>query len=768
MRVQHDYIGSGTHFPRPMLQLRRSFELLTGSDLKLRSGFLDQLTSVEAALVNVPLRNRSDRDRDFIRATNKKFGFNADGMSILFANAAKAKTSFNFHEKRQIQHYIDGNDKKGLQEYLHRGGVTSSVVDLICAGWQPLTNDETLQNLMKELNAPSKLRIDQGKRDIAGDIQESLFAAYLWCSYETMQLHELFAQCTDSCQYVPDFWQYLLAHAPDVYRRDNALQILICDQVGLDNAGGLQKYREVLSAEIARAFVATTNYGYLALRIGPLFWDGIDVRWELQGDLVLFAEKHKQEQLSAGFFKPDQIEMVTVAHNPNVDSPAAHFELANFGFTYQDCFVVQSGISEDVQTTVLVFQKNLRDETLIPCPTCRSSNVRGNSYPALGVKSWECNNGLCPDRSKYGRGKRYSFKGLAMQHAIDDIRNEIPSDHIKRWSRDVLKGVSDQEVIEMLIRHYSFIDDTVVIKGVTDNPAQAFGRHLQTLSIDYSSRFEEAFSNNSMFARYCYPKTAIAKSALSNLGNEEHAVYCGDSSQVLQSIASNSVDAAVTSPPYYNAREYSQWPNIYCYLNDILAVATQVYRVLKPGARYWFNIFDYFDNENTVATSAMGDKRMILSSYAIDLFRRVGFRCVGNVVWDKGNIEGKRAFNAGNESPYYQAPFNCWEHILVFEKPGVSRQRSFNSVVWKQDPVRKIFKGVNTYGHSAPYPIELPLLAISDLPKGSLVLDPYAGSLTTARAAKARGLRSICVELSEEYCKLGLSMLNTETLWPAD
>ena len=49
-----------------------------------------------------------------------------------------------------------------------------------------------------------------------------------------------------------------------------------------------------------------------------------------------------------------------------------------------------------------------------------------------------------------------------------------------------------------------------------------------------------------------------------------------------------------------------------------------------------------------------------------------GFQVRGNIVWDKGDIEGKRGFNAGNFSPFYQAPFNCWEHVLVFRKPGTN------------------------------------------------------------------------------------------------
>jgi hypothetical protein len=66
----------------------------------------------------------------------------------------------------------------------------------------------------------------------------------------------------------------------------------------------------------------------------------------------------------------------------------------------------------------------------------------------------------------------------------------------------------------------------------------------------------------------------------------------------------------------------------------------------------------------------MGKKRMILGAYVVNLFRRVGFELDGNVVWYKGQIEGKRNFNQGNRSPYYQLPFNCWEHVFVFRKPG--------------------------------------------------------------------------------------------------
>ena len=57
---------------------------------------------------------------------------------------------------------------------------------------------------------------------------------------------------------------------------------------------------------------------------------------------------------------------------------------------------------------------------------------------------------------------------------------------------------------------------------------------------------------------------------------------------------------------------------------------------MKTGGIYLFNIFDYFDNENNVVLSAMGNKRMILGAYMIDMFERIGFTLRGNIIWNKG------------------------------------------------------------------------------------------------------------------------------------
>jgi DNA modification methylase len=182
-------------------------------------------------------------------------------------------------------------------------------------------------------------------------------------------------------------------------------------------------------------------------------------------------------------------------------------------------------------------------------------------------------------------------------------------------------------------------------------------------------------------------------------------------------------------------------------------IHAEVFRTLKDGALYFFNIFDYFDNEMIITFSDMGKKRIALSAHFVRLFEDMGMKLAGCLVWDKGDVEGKRSFNAGNSSPFYQSPLNCWEHVLVFEK-SATVSKSYNSV-HKIRPVIKMVRGRNTYGHTAPFPFELPQVCLEDLEPRGTVLDPFSGSGTTARAAISLGHKCVLIELDAEYAKLG-------------
>lgn len=100
-----------------------------------------------------------------------------------------------------------------------------------------------------------------------------------------------------------------------------------------------------------------------------------------------------------------------------------------------------------------------------------------------------------------------------------------------------------------------------------------------------------------------------------------------------------------------------------------------------------------------------------------------------------------------NFAPTHYVPTHEW--LCVFAKPGFRlRNKGASGVgdVWRVPQE-------SNPDHPAPFPIGIPARAI-ETTAPSLVLDPFAGSGTTLRAAKDAGIPSIGIEKSERYCEV--------------
>jgi DNA modification methylase len=716
--------------------------------------------------------NQEEREKRLFALINSKLKLNKERFQNFLDVAAKERIILNYHDKLTVLEYFDNHDAASFKRWLEERKYPSALFD----SFNPVTQAETLLKLHEQLESGAVTRRDARKCDVSerkNSVLRSLFGSYVFHSFPAQAMHTYFNPDSRK-DYKDDFYQHLLKHHTSILHRDCSMIFLCIDE----DIFGEHSYEEVRDSVLnftREAYKRLANHCFFAVLIRPLAEGKESQQWRLFSDLILYAEKHREIPLKTGYFHPDDIAHATVGHVPDLDVPAARFDLANEGFFFRDCFVIapEQGKSRKSRTTsdnvelLLLFEKNERDETVIPCPACRSKDVRGNSYPALGVRSWECQNPICPDRSAFDRGNRYSLSALIKQEAIKSENDQIPESSLKRWKLDVVFGVEQHEISDMLLQHFTLHGDTVTFVNLPNVGGEKHGRKIiyERLSVDSShAGLYRQFESSAFFNRFLVDKKTCPSAPPSLFPGSDNTtmVYQGDCFEVLTYFDTESIDGAVTSPPYYNARSYTVWPNIYCYLYDMYNVAREVFRVLKAGGVYLFNIFDYFDNENSIVFSAMGKKRMILGAYIIHLFRRVGFELIGNVVWYKGEIEGKRNFNQGNRSPYYQFPFNCWEHILVFKKPGNPMNICKFPTILDAKPVVKIVKGKNVLGHSAPFPAAIPELLIDQLQEGQCVLDPFSGSMTTGRSAYLRGLRSVSIDLHREYCELGLRLLNKD------
>lgn len=585
-------------------------------------------------------------------------------------------------------------------------------------------------------------------------------------------------------------------------------------------------YDHVLSL-LYYSYRVLDNHRTLAINIDNIFNTlGQNLKWMLYSYIGIYAEHFLPTVEHRMFYKPEELcyDKCEYLNIPLTDNQKAaikgyfkksinkeslldilevdeerlneillDFDKIWYGYTFSDCIAVESGnytqnneipFIKNNNQILLIFNKYRHDDRKIPCPECAGLDISGNSFPEVGLRSWECKNPICPSRSKSNRGKRYSKKSNFMQESFDigKENDQISRDLIKNWRRDIASVKSQTEIHHMLVKYFSFDQDNVLfvnteaessitIQNCNRNPAVITFEKMHSMRI-LEGAFENYFNNNGYTTRYIdqitHPASNLDLSLNESIQNISGAMLVhGNSRDVLAKINDNTFTAAVTSPPYYNARLYSQWPNLYLYLSDMYEIIKETYRTMKPGGIYLYNIGDICGNENTVVNSTMGNKRILLGAYTIHLFTAAGFELLDNILWDKGNPQSNRQKNDGKFTPYYQKPMNVYEHMFVFKKPGASAiiandianklPKEWNTNIAPFSPVIKInSKGENTLGHTAPFPEDIPNFVAKVFTRSpdDIVLEPFAGSGTSLISCSKCGVKSLGIELCDEYVEL--------------
>ena len=159
--------------------------------------------------------------------------------------------------------------------------------------------------------------------------------------------------------------------------------------------------------------------------------------------------------------------------------------------------------------------------------------------------------------------------------------------------------------------------------------------------------------------------------------NNHIKVVWGNCLDLLKQMPYESVGHMVTSPPYYNARDYSLWENLQSYLDNMEEIIKECYRVLQNHRVFVFNVSDVVDNDKMDKINAFGKRKIPLPAYFIVMFERCGFTYVDDIIWDKGEVQSSRHKNGNRPYPFYQYPCNCYEHILVFHKHRLEKNLKY-------------------------------------------------------------------------------------------
>jgi len=247
-----------------------------------------------------------------------------------------------------------------------------------------------------------------------------------------------------------------------------------------------------------------------------------------------------------------------------------------------------------------------------------------------------------------------------------------------------------------------------------------------------------------------------------------HKIIRGDSRQ-MNELPDNSVNLVITSPPYWQLKDYGTDDQIGYndsyedYINNLNLVWQECYRVLQNGCRLCVNIGDQF-----ARSVYYGRYKIIpIRTEIIKFCETIGFDYMGAVIWQKSttmNTSGGATIMGSFPYPRNGIIKLDYEFILLFKKIGTPEKINKNlkelSEMTKEEWNTYFqghwnFNGVRQDEHIAMFPEELPKRLIKMFSfVGDTVLDPFVGSGTTSLAAKNLGRNSAGYEINTKFIEM--------------
>ena len=283
----------------------------------------------------------------------------------------------------------------------------------------------------------------------------------------------------------------------------------------------------------------------------------------------------------------------------------------------------------------------------------------------------------------------------------------------------------------------------------------------------------------------------------------KNTIIQGDTLSVLKEFPNESVDMIITSPPYWNLRDYGEDKQLGLeyttkeYIDSLYTIFEESKRVLKNEGTLWINIRD---------TYSKGIKRSGVKNKSLSMIpERLAIKMIDNgwilrntIIWHKPNAMPDSCKNrftmdyeylymfSKQEKYYFKTQYEPYTSVHGKDSNTISKKEKelldtkmvrhggegstlnkpsmwnpkgrIKRTTW--DINTKPFKG----SHFAPYPEELIECPIdAGCPENGIVLDIFMGSGTTGVVAKKQNKNYIGIELNRDYIDIANNRINKIT-----
>ena len=259
----------------------------------------------------------------------------------------------------------------------------------------------------------------------------------------------------------------------------------------------------------------------------------------------------------------------------------------------------------------------------------------------------------------------------------------------------------------------------------------------------------------------------------------KNVVVCADVGEVLKTIPAESVHLTFTSPPYYNARDYTIFESYEAYLEFLITVFTETHRITKEGRFFVLNTSPVIVPR---MSRAHASKRYAIPYDIHPRLTDIGWEFIDDITWVKPDYAAKNR-NGGffqHRKPLGYKANSVTESVMIYRKKTDKlldwNMRQYDAETIESSKIVGDYEKTNVWHinpsadkvHPAVFPVELAARVIQFYSfKGDLVFDPFGGSGTVGEAAMALERYFLLCEKEEEYVERAMQRLDASLFSPA-
>ena len=366
------------------------------------------------------------------------------------------------------------------------------------------------------------------------------------------------------------------------------------------------------------------------------------------------------------------------------------------------------------------------------------------------------------------------LKDTALLDAISKFANSEPNTSTRREAVSAIGRMRTPKVITILSQFLKDIDPKVVLQAIrglinfkalpeVQSVLEGLANHPNELIQDVVNRELEVKTNR---------KQAKAFPHAQSLDVLKNVIVHADVRDVLCAVADESIHLTFTSPPYYNARDYTLYESYETYLKFLADIFGEVHRITKEGRFFVLNTSPVIIPR---MSRAHASKRYAIPFDIHPMLTQIGWEFIEDIIWVKPERCAKNR-NGGffqHRKPLGYKANSVSEYVMVYRKKTDKlidwNMRQYSNEMVEASKVKGDYEKTNVWHihpasdkvHPAIFPTDLATRIIQFYSfKGDIVFDPFGGIGTVGVAAIPLERYFLLVEQEEKYVQKAMQAVD--------